>query len=235
MTGDLHDTATYTFSTDWFTGNIPTWNSVIARIQPARFLEIGSYEGRSACHVLTEAPGPDAISLHCIDPWSLGEGQPADHVGEIEQRFDHNVAVALGRTAKTVEFVKIKEFSTAALPRLLTERGPESYDFIYVDGSHTAPDVLFDAVLAFRLLKVGGVMIFDDYLWTARNPSEGESLQPAEAGGDRRFREHPPAEAGGAGRRAATTSFSVPEGLRLKPGTGRTPDRAADCLPRHLF
>jgi predicted O-methyltransferase YrrM len=169
MTGDLHDTATYTFSTDWFTGNIPTWNSVIARIQPARFLEIGSYEGRSACHVLTEAPGPDAISLHCIDPWSLGEGQPADHVGEIEQRFDHNVAVALGRTAKTVQFVKIKEFSTAALPRLLTERGPESYDFIYVDGSHTAPDVLFDAVLAFRLLKVGGVMIFDDYLWTAES------------------------------------------------------------------
>jgi hypothetical protein len=38
-------------------------------------------------------------------------------------------------------------------------------DFIYVDGSHQAADVLSDAVLAWKLLKEGGVLIFDDYLW----------------------------------------------------------------------
>ena len=37
------------------------------------------------------------------------------------------------------------------------------YDFIYIDGSHEAKDVLMDAVLAWGLLKVGGVMAFDDY------------------------------------------------------------------------
>jgi len=41
------------------------------------------------------------------------------------------------------------------------------YDFIYVDGSHQASDVLEDAVLAFPLLKEGGIMIFDDYTWGA--------------------------------------------------------------------
>lgn len=40
-----------------------------------------------------------------------------------------------------------------------------SIDFIYVDGSHTTRDVLSDAVLSFDLLKIGGVMAFDDYLW----------------------------------------------------------------------
>jgi predicted O-methyltransferase YrrM len=43
----------------------------------------------------------------------------------------------------------------------------EKYDFIYIDGSHQASDVLEDAVLAFPLLKEGGIMIFDDYTWGA--------------------------------------------------------------------
>ena len=41
----------------------------------------------------------------------------------------------------------------------------ESFDFIYVDGSHLAMDVLIDGVLAWPLLKPGGVMVFDDYRW----------------------------------------------------------------------
>jgi predicted O-methyltransferase YrrM len=40
-----------------------------------------------------------------------------------------------------------------------------TYDFIYIDGDHTAEGVLQDAVLAWRLLKPGGIMAFDDYLW----------------------------------------------------------------------
>jgi hypothetical protein len=39
------------------------------------------------------------------------------------------------------------------------------YDFIYIDGSHIACDVLEDAVLSFRLLKPDGIMVFDDYSW----------------------------------------------------------------------
>jgi len=40
-----------------------------------------------------------------------------------------------------------------------------TFDFIYIDGDHTAEGVLQDAVLAWRLLKAGGIMAFDDYLW----------------------------------------------------------------------
>ena len=39
------------------------------------------------------------------------------------------------------------------------------FDFIYIDGSHQAPEVLCDALLCFLLLKKNGVMVFDDYLW----------------------------------------------------------------------
>ena len=41
----------------------------------------------------------------------------------------------------------------------------QKFDVIYVDGSHFADDVLTDGINAWRLLKQGGIMIFDDLLW----------------------------------------------------------------------
>ena len=40
---------------------------------------------------------------------------------------------------------------------------PEKYNLIYNDGSHHSDDVIVDAFKAFEMLKVGGIMIFDDY------------------------------------------------------------------------
>ena len=39
------------------------------------------------------------------------------------------------------------------------------FDIIYIDGNHEPEYVLEDAVLSFRKLKVGGILIFDDYGW----------------------------------------------------------------------
>ncbi len=38
-------------------------------------------------------------------------------------------------------------------------------DIIYIDGSHVAADVITDITLAWRLIKIGGIIIFDDYVW----------------------------------------------------------------------
>lgn len=38
-----------------------------------------------------------------------------------------------------------------------------AYDFVYVDGNHSTVGVMSDALLAWRVLKVNGVVIFDDY------------------------------------------------------------------------
>jgi predicted O-methyltransferase YrrM len=48
---------------------------------------------------------------------------------------------------------------------LLSQQPRPQFDFIYVDGSHQAADVLLDASMAFRLLRLGGIMVLDDYLW----------------------------------------------------------------------
>lgn len=60
--------------------------------------------------------------------------------------------------------VSINEGRSAdVLPKLVVCGA--SYDFIYVDGSHDSRDVILDAVIGFKLLKPGGVMVFDDYEW----------------------------------------------------------------------
>ena len=47
-----------------------------------------------------------------------------------------------------------------------------SLDFAYIDGDHSAAAILEDAVLLFRLLKRGGVLLFDDYRRADPNDSD---------------------------------------------------------------
>ena len=53
---------------------------------------------------------------------------------------------------------------------LATTDDKEIYDFIYIDGDHTAQAVFIDASLAWKALKPGGIMAFDDYLWELDAP-----------------------------------------------------------------
>ena len=40
----------------------------------------------------------------------------------------------------------------------------ENFDLIYIDGSHRAADVLFDAIESYNILKKDGILFFDDLL-----------------------------------------------------------------------
>lgn len=154
----------YEFTADWFSRNIPVWQTLIARLKPARILEIGSFEGRSTAYLIENAGLHQPLEICCVDTWQGGVEHDRDAMGEVERRFDHNVAVARRRARHAAEVRKIKKLSTQALAELLA-RGERPFDLVYVDGSHQAPDVLADAVLGFQLVRVGGLMIFDDYLW----------------------------------------------------------------------
>jgi predicted O-methyltransferase YrrM len=60
----------------------------------------------------------------------------------------------------------IKSKSEYALPNL-----SHTYDFIYIDGDHTAKVVAEDAEASWKLLKPSGILAFDDYRW-------GQDLPP---------------------------------------------------------
>jgi predicted O-methyltransferase YrrM len=148
---------------DW---NIVQWCVTFARIfnrvDPVRILEVGSWEGRSTLFFLTYFT---QSHLTAVDSWDFsGDQDSGDHQYNAtldslssEARFDGNLAPYVGRLTKR------KGSSLHVLPQLLDEE--QKFDVIYVDGSHFADDVLTDGINAWRLLKQGGIMIFDDLLW----------------------------------------------------------------------
>jgi predicted O-methyltransferase YrrM len=162
-------TEAFEFTEDWFSNHMPAWNKIVKDLRPRRILEIGSYEGRATTYLIRACTGFGPLHITCVDTWDGSVDLPSTRMAGVERRFDRNVSQALILAAAPVDFRKRKQYSTQALSGFVAE-GRELFDLIYVDGSHTAPDVLTDAVLAFQLLRVGGVMIFDDYLWSMEAP-----------------------------------------------------------------
>jgi predicted O-methyltransferase YrrM len=161
----------YKFTTDWFHWAPNIWKQIAPQLpERKRFLEIGSYEGRSTVWTV-EHMMEDGGEIVCIDTWEGGEEhvQQGRDMGQVEKNFCHNTALVKQKFPNRI-VLPYKGTSTTLLARLISNRG-EPFDFIYIDGSHQAPDVITDACLAWPLLKAGGVMVFDDYGW-------GEPLPP---------------------------------------------------------
>ena len=161
----------YEFTNRWFSNAKPVWKDFFRKYTPSRVLEIGSFEGASACFLVDEIASNRPLELHCIDTWEGGiehsEGRSAaTDMPSVQLRFDRNIQIAKSHAVHRLDLHVHKSYSDIALARLLTQGKAGYFDFIYVDGSHTAPDVLTDAVLSFKLLKKGGVICFDDYYWS---------------------------------------------------------------------
>ena len=141
-------------TSDWFSRSAIHW---LEPLQPLRgreidYLEVGTWEGRSSVFVAEFIP---ASRLTCIDIFR----DP-----EVERRFDFNMAPYGDRV------FKLKDRSGRALDRLI--EGKQSFDLIYVDAQHIRWSVFSDTVLAWRLLRIGGMIIWDDYQQNLDRPSE---------------------------------------------------------------
>lgn len=153
----------FRFTEDWFSPHIPLWDSVIERLKPKRILEIGSFEGRSTCYMIRKAVDYGHVDIACIDTWEGGVEHAGLDFDVVEKNFDHNVQLLLkAGLLNNVNVYKLKGKSYVELARLITEDFG-LFDLVYIDGSHMASDVLLDATMAFKLLRVDGVLIFDDY------------------------------------------------------------------------
>lgn len=131
-----------------------------------QYLEIGVYEGRSAIWMLENVLTHPTARLTGIDIFE----------GPYKDRYLAN----LQRSGSSDKATTVTGYSQLALRELPFN----SFDIIYIDGSHAKDDVLEDAVLCWRLLKNGGVLIFDDYRWCGifilgTSDSFGDSCKPA--------------------------------------------------------
>lgn len=157
----------FSYSTDWFSINIPNWNKILtdngffSQNKVVKALEIGSWQGRSSCWIIQNLLLNSASEVHCIDTFGGSmENTNSDENALLFNCFSHNIYIANGQN----KCVPYKGISHEVLKKMASEYA-NYFDFMYIDGSHKADDVFNDAVLAFQLLKKGGLMFFDDYEW----------------------------------------------------------------------
>ena len=163
------------FTSDWFSHNIPSWQKLFSDLKwdsllPKTVVEVGSFEGRSTIWILSNLLHHPSSRLYCVDTFQAEiEGRKQD-VGGLFERFSANIRESPERNKVTV----VRGESLELLNRLIAKK--ITTDFVYIDGSHLAPDVLQDLVLSFRVLKVGGLVICDDYLWSMERPGAEDVL-----------------------------------------------------------
>lgn len=133
------------------------WRGWTDGMQVESILEVGSFEGRSALLWLRICP--DA-TITCVDPFGGTE-----HGEDYEALFDKNTR------GKPVE--KVRAPAEYGLVRLISRLLQHHlFDVAYIDGDHTAGAAMRDAVLAWTLLRPGGLLIWDDYEWTTGGSPE---------------------------------------------------------------
>ncbi len=151
----------YSISAECFTCLIPVWERHLkkyAGFPGLQILEIGCFEGMATCWLLDEILTDADAKITCIDIFegvlAFQINNPEEHQ-VVEKNFDFNIE----KNGSGYKVNKIVGFSQEVMRSLPLN----SYDIVYIDGSHKASDVLEDAVISWRLVKSGGMIIFDDY------------------------------------------------------------------------
>ena len=128
-------------------------------LRPINYLEIGTFYGANLLSVANYYGKHPESKLYAIDPW-IDYNEYPEYKGE--QTNIYNTFLENVRNSGHSDRITIKRgYSNEEVPKL----PDDFFDIIYIDGNHEPEFVLEDAVLSFRKLKHGGVMIFDDYGW----------------------------------------------------------------------
>lgn len=154
-----------------------------------RYLEIGCCEGQSLIWMLENILGSGGYA-HGIDPYSNRkfQNQFNEHKSRLLKNLDCYFKSRDDIAQVTMDFSP----SQIALARMVGARKvaawdcPEpdgfngaQFDMALVDGDHRAGECLVDSVLAFGLLRIGGIMVIDDLRrrWFRQRPFVYEGVQ----------------------------------------------------------
>lgn len=145
----------YRLATNWY--SLVPLGSYQSR--PIQYLEIGAFYGANLLSVAKSYGVHPDSQMHVIDPWIDYEEYP-EYKGQQATIYDTFIQ-NIDQSGHSDQIIIKRGYSNEQLPLLQDD----FFDIIYIDGNHEPEYVLEDAVLSFRKLKKGGIMIFDDYGW----------------------------------------------------------------------
>lgn len=124
--------------------------SIITAHRPKVSLEVGLAYGVSSLYICEALSKVGATKHYLMDPNQSSEWS--------------NIGLTNLRNAGFADLIDFREeMSHLALPQILKEGA--SIDFAFIDGWHVFDQVLVDFFFIDKMLKVGGVIAFDDTAW----------------------------------------------------------------------
>jgi hypothetical protein len=132
-----------------------------------KVLEVGTYAGVSLIHIISLIPNSIGYG---VDKWDDYDEETV--VNNLKIKVDilnninnNNVKRLFEENVKNFglenRITRLQGDSTNVLLNFIENK--EVFDFMYIDGSHKCIDVYNDCVLAWRILRKGGLMALDDY------------------------------------------------------------------------
>lgn len=129
--------------------------------QPIKCLQLGAYTGDATEWMFNNLLAHPNSSLIDVDTWG-GSDEP-EHKSldwkSVEDRY-------LERHQDKIESGKLTKFKGTTDEFFGSDIGKQAFHFIYVDADHKASSVLKDGLNSVYRLAPGGILAFDDYLWT---------------------------------------------------------------------
>nr|MCV4207877.1 class I SAM-dependent methyltransferase [Roseomonas sp. SXEYE001] len=148
---------------------------------PGDLVEIGSWWGKSAVALAWLGARHGIGSLLCIDPWSAeGTRQSRDDLDAVSMAADHEEAARIFRISLLslgvpgVNYLRMPSVQGAAHyradPVVRSEafgetRHAGAISVLHIDGNHEYGFVSTDVAEWLPLLRDGGWLVLDDYLW----------------------------------------------------------------------
>lgn len=148
----------YRYTNDWTSykiDHLTTHLSDYAQKENIHYLEIGVHEGRTLIWLLENIFKHPTTKATVVDIF-----EEATYF----ENFKHNIKLS-GHSDKITTH-------TGPSQLILKNLAIDSFDVIYIDGSHTSQDVMQDLVLSHTLLKTHGHLLIDDYLMKENEPFE---------------------------------------------------------------
>jgi hypothetical protein len=152
----------------------PIFSQVIQAIAPSLILEVGSWKGTSAIHMVDLLkkyhPSPDQnFTIVCIDTW-LGAIEHIDDSIEfgIEKYRQHGYPHLYDQFLANVMYANHQDWivpfpNTSLIAARFLRKQQIQADLIYIDASHEEEDVYADVTNYWQLLRSGGIMFGDDW------------------------------------------------------------------------
>jgi SAM-dependent methyltransferase len=137
--------------------------------KPLKFLEIGTWYGEGSTRIWLDSLHPDS-SVTLIDYWkSFSSKKDLKNKNFDYKKFDELTHNAYMNTIKVVKEYEQKKNLDITLIRgdskkVLQNFADNTFDFIYIDGSHYYADIKSDIIQAKRIVKQDcGIICGDDY------------------------------------------------------------------------